>query len=51
MRCKSIDFPRAQLLNVARQEETSRRHEMAGAGERLAELEMVMEGLTGCEFD
>jgi hypothetical protein len=51
MRCESIDFPRAQLLNVARQEETLRRHEMAGAGERLAELKMVVEGLTGCEFD
>lgn len=34
MRCESICFPRAQLLNVARQEEMSRRHEMAGAGER-----------------
>jgi hypothetical protein len=48
MRYESIDFPRAQLLNVARQEEALRRREMAGAGERL---EMVVEGPTDCEFD
>lgn len=47
MRCESSCFPRTQLLNVARQEETLRRHEMAGAGERLH----VVEGLTGWSKD